>query len=382
MGDANSPGGTALRASCVVELSTDEGLVGIGIGAEQARAQLHQMAEEVLLNEDPRGVTGLWQRMVDSSFKGGHGGLVNDAIAVLDLALWDLKAKAKGEPLWKALGGSRPKVNVHASGFDMPLSDEALFEWYSAMARNFGFRSGKLKVGLDQEADIRRLGLMRQALLQRTAEPALMIDADEYWSPKQAIRKVREMEEQFDLTWVEEPARRWDFLGLKRVSNRIRSAVSAGESLDTLGDFLPHFHHHALDVVQVGVGNGGITGALQLADTAFGFELPIALADSPGNLHAHLAAAMPYCMSMEVVDPIPATGVFTTDVRIEDGWAVGGDRPGHGLVIDQEALAKAAIDQLPPALASSHRGRRFAAGLYEIAPTEEERSIAASGLGD
>jgi hypothetical protein len=110
--------------------------------------------------------------------------------------------------------------------------------------------------------------------------------------------------------------------------------------------------------------------------------LPIALADSPGNLHAHLAAAMPYCMSMEVVDPIPATGVFTTDVRIEDGWAVGGDRPGHGLVIDQEALAKAAIDQLPPALASSHRGRRFAAGLYEIAPTEEERSIAASGLGD
>jgi len=79
---------------------------------------------------------------------------------------------------------------------------------------------------------------------------------------------VGEMEKQFDLTWVEEPARRWDFLGLKRVSNAIRSAVCAGESLATPGDFLPHFHHHALDIVQLGLGNGGITGALQPRCTA------------------------------------------------------------------------------------------------------------------
>jgi len=328
-----------------VELGTDDGLVGIGIGAEAARVLIHQLVEGLLLNEDPRGVTGLWQRMVNSCCKDGSGGLMNSAIAVLDLALWDLKAKANAEPLWKTLGGSRPRVNVHASGFDMPLSDEALADWYGSMAQNFGFRSGKLKVGLNQESDVRRLGLMRRALLQRTPEPTLMIDADGYWSPKEALRKVREMEEQFDITWAEEPARRWDFLGLKRVSNGIRAAVCAGEGLDTPGEFLPHFHHHALDVVQVGLRNGGITGALQLADTAFGFELPVTLADSPGNLHAHLAASMPYCMSMEVVNPTPMEGVFTTDVRIEDGWAVVGDQPGHGLVIDHEALARHTIDR-------------------------------------
>ncbi|MGH8245882.1 MAG: enolase C-terminal domain-like protein, partial [Gammaproteobacteria bacterium] len=259
MGDANTPAGKVWESGCVVELSTDEGLTGIGIGGEKARVQIESLVEGVLKGEDPRGVTGLWQRMVDAHFKGGQRGPVNDAVSVLDVALWDLKAKANGEPLWKTLGGSRPKANAYASGIDLPLADQELFQWYGMMARDYGLRGGKLKVGLDQDADLRRLGLMRKALSLATAEPALMIDADEYWSPKQAIRKVREIEEEFDLTWVEAPARRWDFLGLKRVSDGIRSAVCAGENLDSLGDFLPHFHHHAIDIIQVSMRVGGIT---------------------------------------------------------------------------------------------------------------------------
>lgn len=332
---------------CVAELRTDSELVGVAVGREDVRALLGQITDAVLLGEDPRAVTGLWQRMFDARRKSDHGGLVNAAISMLDVALWDLKAKANAEPLWKTLGGSRPRINVHASGFDPSGSDDSLFDWYRSLAKRFGFRGGKLKVGFDQEADLRRLGLMQQALAECNPEAELMIDADECWSPKEAIRKVREMEERFDLTWVEEPARRWDFLGHKRVSNGIRSAVCAGESLDTLGDFLPHFHERSLDIVQVGTWHGGITGALQLADAAFGFELPVMLCASPGNMHAHLGAAMPYCMSMEVVDPVPVGGVFATDVRIEEGWAVAGDRPGNGLVIDHEALAKAAIAGSP-----------------------------------
>jgi L-alanine-DL-glutamate epimerase-like enolase superfamily enzyme len=330
-------------ANCLVELSTDAGIVGVGIGTGDTREPAQRIAKSFLLNEDPRGVTGLWECMVAGM--SGSGRPPTDAIAVLDLALWDLKAKARQEPLWKTLGAARPRVNVHAGCPELPASDQALFDWYAALARRFGFRGAILKVGLDQEADLRRLEVMRKALLPRAREPALMIDAAECWSPKEAIRRVREMEGQFDLTWVQEPARRWDFLGLKRVSNAIRSAVCAGTGLATPGDFLPHFHHRALDVVQVALGSAGITGALQLADAAFGFELPVALAPSPGNIQAHLAAALPYSMSMEVVDPDPVQGIFTSDVIIEDGWAVAGDRPGHGLVIDRDALAKAVIER-------------------------------------
>ena len=228
-----------------------------------------------------------------------------------------------------------------SSGLDAQATDAALQVAVSALARKFGFRGGKLAVGLDPDADLRRLGIIRQALLANTAEPELMIDAGQYDSPKQAIRRVREIEKHVDLTWVEAPVRCWDFLGLKRVSSSIRSAVCAGESMDAASDFLPHFQCHALDVVQVDAASVGITGALQIADTAFGFELPVTLSRSPGNMHAHLGAVMPYCMSMEVVDPVLLGGVFTGDVRIEGGWAVAGDRPGNGLVIDQQALAKA-----------------------------------------
>jgi L-alanine-DL-glutamate epimerase-like enolase superfamily enzyme len=341
--DRNAQGsaGTSPSHGCVIELGTDEGFVGVAICSVAVPAQLKQITDELLTGEDPRCVTGLWQRMVNASYRGGPRGFVKAAIAALDVALWDLKAKANQEPLWKTLGGARPKVNAYASGLDIQATDAALHDAMSAMAKKFGFCGGKLKVGLDPDADLRRLGIIRQALLANTAEPELMIDAGQYDSPKQAIRRVREIEMHVDLTWVEEPARRWDFLGLKRVSNSIRSAVCAGESLDAPGDFLPHFQCHALDVVQVDAASVGITGALQIADTAFGFELPVTLSRSPGNMHAHLGAVMPYCMSMAVVDPVLLGGVFTGDVRIEGGWAVAGDRPGNGLVIDQQALAKA-----------------------------------------
>jgi L-alanine-DL-glutamate epimerase-like enolase superfamily enzyme len=91
--------------------------------------------------------------------------------------------------------------------------------------------AGKLKVGLDIEADLRRLEIMRNALGKAVARPTLMVDANEYWSPKQAIRKVQAMEDRFDLVWVEEPTRRWDYRGLRQVSRAIRSAVATGENL-------------------------------------------------------------------------------------------------------------------------------------------------------
>ncbi|HCI86424.1 MAG TPA: racemase, partial [Dehalococcoidia bacterium] len=94
MGDANSPSGRIRGSSNVLQLFTDEGLTGIAFGGGGAGPQIKSMVEGMLMGEDPRHVTGLWKRMVDRAFKAGHDGVVNDAIAVLDVALWDLKAKA------------------------------------------------------------------------------------------------------------------------------------------------------------------------------------------------------------------------------------------------------------------------------------------------
>lgn len=375
MGDANSPAGRIFRSACLVELNTDVGLSGIGIGEVRIQTYVDNLVKNVLTGHDPRGVTGLWQRMQDC-FCDGISGIAENASAALDMALWDLKAKVNSEPLWKTLGAARPRANVYASDNALAASDEEIYDWYSMMARDYGIKEGKLKVGLDQDGDIRRLGQMHKALLQQTPAPVLMIDADEYWSVKQAVRKVREMEREFDLSWVEAPVRSWDFPGLKRVSNGIRAAVCIPENLSARGGLLPFFHHHAADVIQVNTDLLGITGALQLADAAYGFELPVTLSAAPGNIHAHLAGAMPYFMNMEIIDPLPPEGVFTTDVHIENGRAIAGDRPGNGLEIDREALQAAQIDTPPP----EYHARRTGAGLYEVRPGKEEIASAAKGL--
>ena len=122
------------------------------------------------------------------------------------------------------------RVKAYASGLDYCLSDDELFAFYRRMAE-LGIRDGKLKVGLDLKADLRRLGIMRDALSVASPRPGLMIDSNEYWSPKQAVRYIRQIERRFKLLWVEEPARRWDYHGLKHWSrDRLRRRWRAAKT--------------------------------------------------------------------------------------------------------------------------------------------------------
>ena len=324
-------GGT--RASCIVRLLTDAGLTGIGIADARAGAQVKRLVADMLMGADPRSVTGIWQQMVDAISARGRGASLRQAMAVLDVALWDLKAKASHEPLWQSLGGARPKANAHVSSIGQPLDDDELFAWYLWMALDYGLRGGKLQVGPDMDSNLRRLGRMRAALERAAPEPALMIDAAQCWPAGEAIGKVCALEEQFDLTWVEGMSRSRDARGLKRISDAIRGAVCVGAGFAAIGDYWPHLQLRSADVIQIDINAIGITGALQIADAAFGLELPVTLSAAPGNIHVHLAGVMPSFMSMEIVDPDPAAQIFFSDVRIEGGWAVAGDAPGNGLAL-------------------------------------------------
>ncbi|MFH1085356.1 MAG: mandelate racemase/muconate lactonizing enzyme family protein [Chloroflexota bacterium] len=370
LGDVNSPRGRQFSAHLAVFLDSDVGLTGVAIGGPGARGQIHSLAEELLVGRDPRGVRGLWKKMMDVVFKGGNRGVAGDALAALDVALWDLKAKANGEPLWKTLGASSRCVKAYASGLDTPLNDEQLRAYYEGMARQ-GVSAGKLKVGLDLEEDLRRLGIMEAALATSGKKPTLMIDSNEYWSPKQAIRLIRQIEEQFVLTWVEEPARRWDYRGLRQVSRAVRAAVATGENLDDIGDFVPLIANEAVDVVEIGQGASGITGNLMIADLAYAYELPVAAMNCPGNLMAHVAAALPNHLMMEVLDAGRAQ-IMTVDNHIEDGWIVLGDAPGLGIAFDPDKLAAATVERPTRESMATPWGRRRGAGLYQVGRDEPE----------
>jgi L-alanine-DL-glutamate epimerase-like enolase superfamily enzyme len=131
-----------------------------------------------------------------------------------------------------------------------------------------GIDGGKLKVGLDMDEDLRRLGIVKDALSRNNRRPYPMIDCNEYWSPKMAIQKVSEFERHFDIFWIEEPARRWDYEGLRQVSRAVRASVATGENLKNAGDFYPLIANRAADVYNVSAqGQGGVTGCMQIAAT-------------------------------------------------------------------------------------------------------------------
>ncbi len=370
LGDANSPHGVSRVGGLAVFIDTDEGLTGVSVGMPGTGEAIRMLGERVI-GKDPRGVRGLWKRMADSIFKGGNEGDVNYALAAIDVALWDLKAKANGEPLWKTLGASSRRVKAYASGIDMPLTDDELQSFYEEMAAE-GVNGGKLKVGLDIDADLRRLGIVHEALKGSGKKPLLAIDSNEYWSPKQAIRHVRAFEDQYDIAWCEEPARRWDYRGLRKVSQNVRAAVATGENLGDIGAFMSLIANEAVDIVQVLVARLGITGALQVADMAYGFELPVSVMNAHGNLGAHLAAALPNHMMMEVVGA-GREAAMRVDNRIEDGYIVLGDSPGLGIEYDEEKLDQLTADSSQaPGTRNFIEGRRRGAGLYEAPPDEPD----------
>jgi L-alanine-DL-glutamate epimerase-like enolase superfamily enzyme len=341
IGDANLPEGVDLMPGSVLFLETDANLTGISLGYG---GEFPAWMFEAVEGQDPREVLSLWGRLNDLLHKGGNRGTATLFLSLLDMALWDLKAKAAGEPLWRLLGAREGRVPAYASGLDYPLSDEQLFSFYQRMAAR-GIHAGKLKVGLDPEADLRRLEIMYEALATSGKTPQLMIDANEYWSAKEAVRQIRRLEEKFDLTWVEEPARRWDYDGLRLVSQQVRAAVATGENLQSVADLYPLVSEQAVDVINISTNHSGVTGCRQIAHLAHLYSIPVTMNNAQANYMAHVAAALPNHWMMEVVDP-GREHCLRFDNRVEDGCILLGDSPGFGIEVDRAKLE--ALQRSPP----------------------------------
>jgi L-alanine-DL-glutamate epimerase-like enolase superfamily enzyme len=333
VGDVNGFIASGVTEVPIVLLETDEGVTGVGVGSTSDIDRLFPALE----GEDPRAVPALYDRMLARVFKSGHGGATFGGIGTLDMALWDLKAKIAGEPLWRLLGARDRFVPGYASGLDIALDDDALAVFYQSMSER-GFTSGKLKGGRDVDADVRRLGIVSDALRRNTARPALMLDANESWNLKQAVRYITTIEESVDLTWIEEPLRRWDAAGHARLTRSIRAGVATGENLTGLEQYAPLFDQRAVDIVQAGA-IWGITHFLRVAAAAHSRDLPVSPVGLTANpAVAHAAASVPNHLSAEVQDLGSPFGIRIDEVHA-DGGIVLGDRPGAGVEVDEVAIA-------------------------------------------
>ena len=324
-----------------VRLRDAEGAEGMGYTFTCGRngaaidAVLRRDFAELLQGQDADRIEWLWNRLWWASHYGGRGGPTVLALSAVDMALWDLKARRLGEPLWKLLGGHDPRVQCYAGGIDLQLPlDQLLRQTDGNLAK--GFRAIKMKVGRERlSEDVERIAAMRAHLGEGFP---LMVDANMKWTADQAIRAARAFQP-FDLTWLEEPTIPDDVAGQARVVREAGIPIASGENLRTLWEFKQLIAAGGVTFPEPDVTNcGGITVFMKVAHLAEAFNLPVT-SHGAHDVTVHLLAAAPNGRLLEA-HGFGLDAYIEQPLRIVDGLAIAPDRPGHGIVFDWDRLEK------------------------------------------
>jgi len=337
-----------------VRIHTDTGLVGTGYTGTHAHLPSDRMITScieaaygpLLLGRDPRSVQALWttlQRHPPLQWV-GRAGITHLAHAAVDVALWDLKAQAAGEPLWRLLGGS-DEARLEAYDTDggwLDRSDEQLVAETEARLAQ-GYRAVKLKVGsrderggFDPARDLRRVALVRQALPEGAR---LMVDANGGWDLATALEAGRELAA-FDVTWLEEPIWYDDLPGHARLARALATPIALGEQLYTLDAFRDFIAAGAVHYVQAdAVRLAGVSEWWRVAELAHAHHLPVVphIGDMM-QVHLQLALAHPACTLLEHIPWM--RDCFEEPATVAEGRFVVPERPGAGTALRDDALER------------------------------------------
>jgi L-alanine-DL-glutamate epimerase-like enolase superfamily enzyme len=309
-----------------------------GLGFTYATSACGPLIDDVLrsavIGADALDVTGVWRQMVSAIRNIGRPGVASMAIAAVDIALWDLKAKLLDLPLCRLLGMSHDRVAVYGSGGFTSLTEDELRHQLSGWVHDQQIPRVKMKIGTAwgsaEDRDRHRVALARQAIGD-TAE--LYVDANGGYTAKQAIRLARDFAH-LGVTWFEEPVSSDDLTGLATIRAMVDQDVAAGEYGYDLAYFAAMCRAGAVDVLQADVSRcAGITEWLRVAALADAHGLEVSGHCAP-LLHLHAACAVRNMRHLEYfadhvrVDhllfdgvPEPRQGALSPDLS----------RPGLGL---------------------------------------------------
>ena len=279
----------------------------------------------------------IWHHVWWGLHYGGRGGPPVLALSALDIALWDLKARRAGLPLFRLLGGFDARVPCYAGGIDLDLSVEALLRQTDDNLAK-GFRAIKMKVGRpDLASDVARVQAMRKHL--GSGFP-LMADANMKWTVEEAIRAARALQP-FDLTWLEEPIIPDDIAGHVRIMAAGGVPIAAGENLRSLWEFKNYIAAGAVSYPEPDVTNcGGVTGFMKIARLAEAFNLPVT-SHGAHDITVHLLAACPNRSYLEA-HGFGLDRYIEHPLALDQGMALAPMRPGHGIAFDWNGLAQLA----------------------------------------
>ncbi len=362
----------ATKPALLVEVETDEGLAGLGEAAHfggplrSTQTVIEGELREQLLGEDARDIEWLWEQMHQRAYKHARGGVLVAAMSGIDIALWDLRGKLAGMPLWRLLGGYRRQVPAYATG-GFYAEGKGIRELCGEMEGylRHGFRAVKMKVGRNSGIEGSPLRAMthrgvcevsltedleRVKGVRRTIGPEirLMVDANGAWDVPTAVKMGRAMEP-FDVYWYEEPVSPDDLEGSAAVARQVAIPV-AGYETCTYGrvGFRDYIQARAVHFVQPDVAwAGGLTECLKIAHMAQAWNLPFAphIHGSAVAVAAalHILGAVPNASLAEMVFPAhPLMADLVKEPLTVDrsGQIELSDRPGLGLELDPKVVAR------------------------------------------
>jgi L-alanine-DL-glutamate epimerase-like enolase superfamily enzyme len=280
-----------------------------GLGYTYASRSTAQLIQEILapevLKSDAMDVPAVWDKMVRAIRNLGRPGVSSMAIAAVDVALWDLKARLLGLPLVSLLGAARSSVPVYGSGGFTSYTIEQLQAQLAGWVQQ-GIPRVKMKIGRDPQADLTRVRAAREAIGRDTE---LFVDANGAYDRKQALAQADRFPDSA-VTWFEEPVSSDDLAGLHLLRQRAPAGmqIAAGEYGYDLAYFRRMLQVDAVDVLQADATRcAGITGFLQAGALCAAFGIPFSAHTAPA-IHLHPCCAVPTLRHLEY---------FHDHVRIE-----------------------------------------------------------------
>lgn len=293
---------------------------------------------------DPFNPQAAWRSMQRSVRNLGREGLAATAISAVDAAIYDLKARLLGMPLFKMLGSYREAVAIYGSGGFTTYSDRQLREQLSGWVANEGCAFVKMKVGSERDRDPERVKVARNAIGEETT---LFVDGNGAFTLQQALAQAELFAEQ-KVGWFEEPVSSDDLPGLRATRRRAPAGmeIAAGEYAYTVDYVRNMLQSQAVDVQQADVTRcGGITAFLQIAALCEAFHIDLSGHCAPAG-HLHVACASPRLRHLEWFhDHVRIEHMFFDGAPVPDKGVIRPDpsRPGNGLTFKNRDAARYAV---------------------------------------
>jgi L-rhamnonate dehydratase len=341
----------AFHGWLIVEVFTDDGLVGIGNAAlapQVTKQAIDLYLKPLLIGQDPWDIEFLWQHMYRKTIAFGRKGIGMVAISALDIALWDLLGKSARQPVYRLLGGrTKSRIPVYASRlYSVELSQLAAEaqgykdKGYKAMKLRFGWGPADGAAGMQHNVALVRT-------VRETVGDAIDVMADAYmgWTLDYAKRMLPLLEP-FHLRWLEEPVIPDDLQGYAQLKSLSRIPIAGGEHEFTLYGFRDLLEARAVDYIQFDTNRvGGITQARKIAALAEAYSVPvIPHAGQMHNFHVVMASLnSPMAEYFPVVDVEVGNElfwyIFAGEPKAKGGFIdLDENVPGLGLTINEKAL--------------------------------------------